>query len=301
MIDEPTLAQWLEQARSYVDERKYLHALQVYHKITSNAPSMEIAWVELAYVHFELKQYEAAEKTLLRAVSSSAEPQEILFLAGNLFLKLGQHQRALVYYKKLLGREGGLSRDLKAHLNFNTALAYYYRGNPKLSEVYFKRTKKVDPHFPKINESLGELLVRRGAYTEAVQCLKQAVKDEPYSWIGHYLLGLAYSKMFDWRRAYEEFVHAIEMDPNEPRAWHMCGEALLSLQRLDEAERYLRRALELNPLLTDAVVDFGFLFLRRGDVEHARECFERALQLEPHHSKALEGTRELKLSTPIRS
>ncbi len=300
MIDEPTLLQWLEQARNFVDERKYLHAVQIYHKIVAAAPYVEIAWVELAYVHYELKQYEAAEKTLLRAVSTSEEPQEILFLVGNLFLKLGQHQRALTYYKKLLARESSLSRDLRAHLNFNTALAYYSRGNPRLSELYFKRTKKIDPHFPKINESLGELLVRRGAYGEAIQCLRHAIKEEPYSWIGHFLLGMAYAGIFDWRKAYEEFVVAIEMDPHEPRAWHMCGEALIALQRLDEAERYLRKALELNPMLTDAVVDFGFLFLKRGDRARAQECFERALQLEPHHSKALEGTREL-TSTPNRS
>jgi tetratricopeptide (TPR) repeat protein len=81
----------------------------------------------------------------------------------------------------------------------------------------------------------------------------------------------------------------------------MCGEVLLSLQRLDEAERYLHKALELNPLLTDAVVDFGYLFLQRGDFQRARECFERALQLEPGHSKALRGTRELKLTQNLNS
>jgi len=81
----------------------------------------------------------------------------------------------------------------------------------------------------------------------------------------------------------------------------MCGEVLLSLQRLDEAERYLHKALELNPLLTDAVVDFGYLFLQRGDFQRARECFERALQLEPGHPNALRGTRELKLTQNLNS
>jgi tetratricopeptide (TPR) repeat protein len=81
----------------------------------------------------------------------------------------------------------------------------------------------------------------------------------------------------------------------------MCGEVLLSLQRLDEAERYLRKALELNPLLTDAVADFGFLFLKRGDLQRAREYFERALELEPQNSKALQGAREVKIAQPPHS
>ena len=91
------------------------------------------------------------------------------------------------------------------------------------------------------------------------------------------------------------------MDPSEPRAWHMCGEVLLNLHKLDEAERYLHKSLELNPQLTEAVVDFGFLFLKRGDVQRARECFERALELEPQHPKALQGTRELTLSQQTHS
>ena len=296
MIDEPTLSQWLDQARSLVDERKLLHAMQLYYRITAAAPSIDIAWVELAYVQFELKQYAAAEKTLLRAVSTSNEPNEILFLVGNLYLKLGDHAKALTYYKKLLGDQKTLPKDLRAYVNFNAALAYYYRDNVRLAEIHFRSARRIDPHFPKINESLGELLLRRGAYAEAIECLKEAVANEQYSWIGHYMLGTAYAKMYDWRRAHDEFVIAVEMDPNEPRAWHMCGESLLALHRLDEAERYLKKALELNPQLTDAVVDFGFLFLRRGDYQRARELFEQALQLEPHHSKALQGTRELKQS-----
>ena len=296
MIDEPTLSQWLDQARTLVEERKHLHALQLYYKITAAAPSLDIAWVELAYVQYELKQYDAAEKTLLKAVSTSDEPQEILFLVGNLYLKLGQFVKALTFYKKLLAQQQSLSNDLRAHLNFNAALAYYYRDNVRLAEIHFRATRRIDPRFPKINESLGELLLRRGALAEAVECLKEALEHEQYSWIGHYMLGTAYAKMYDWRRAHDEFVIAVEMDPNEPRAWHMCGESLLALHKLDEAERYLRKALELNPQLTDAVVDFGFLFLRRGDYQRARELFEQALQLEPHHSKALQGTRELKQS-----
>jgi len=296
MVDEPTLSQWLEQARAFADERKFLHALQLYHKITAAAPSLDVAWVELAHVQFELKQYNAAEKSLLKAVAASDQPQEILFLVGNLYLKIGQHSKALSYYKKLLGHQRALSTDLRAHLNFNTALAYYGRGNPKLAEIHFRATRKIDPRFPRINESLGELLVRRGAYVEAIQCLKQAVTLESYSWIGHFLLGTAYAKVYDHRNAHEQFVTAIDMNPKEPRAWQMCGEVLLSLQRLDEAERYLHKALELNPLLTDAAVDLGYLFLQRGDYQRARECFEHALQLDPGNSKALKGSKELKLA-----
>ena len=61
MIDEPTLSQWLDQARALVEERKFLHALQSYYRITAAAPSLDIAWIELAYV-----QYQNSSSSLLR-------------------------------------------------------------------------------------------------------------------------------------------------------------------------------------------------------------------------------------------
>ena len=293
MVDEITLAQMLEQARSFVDERKYLHASQVYHRITVLSPSLEAAWVELSHVYTELKQYDAAERVLQKAVESSSDPNKIVFLLGSLYQKIGEYNRALTYYKRLLLHERQLSLTLRSHLQFNIALSYFYKGNLRLAETHFRRTKKIDPHFPKINESLGELLLRRGALTESISVLKHAIANDPYSWIAHYLLGLGFSRLREWNSAYEEFVSAIEMDPNEPNGWQMCGEVLLSMERYDEAEQYLRKALELNPHLTDAIANVGYLYLQRGDSETAFECFERALSLEPRNVKALRGKQQL--------
>jgi tetratricopeptide (TPR) repeat protein len=162
MINEVTLSQMLEQARSFVAERKFLHATQLYNRITEASPSLEPAWVELSHVYTEMRQYEAAEHVLQKAMQSSSDPNKIVFLLGNLYQKIGDYSRALTYYKQLLLKEKDLSLTIRAHLQFNIALSYFYRGNLKLAESHFRRTKKVDPNFPRINESLGELLLRRG-------------------------------------------------------------------------------------------------------------------------------------------
>ena len=107
--------------------------------------------------------------------------------------------------------------------------------------------------------------------------------------------------MKEWTSAYDEFVAAIEMDPNEANGWQMCGEVLIALRRFEEAEQYLRKALELNPHLADAIANVGFLSLHRGDLETAIDWFERALALEPNNAKALKGKRELKLAGKPRS
>jgi tetratricopeptide (TPR) repeat protein len=295
MVDEITLARMLEEARLYVDERKFLHAIQVYHHILSENPSLDLAWIELSHVYFEMRQYEAAERMLLNVIGRGEKKDEIYFLIGNLFLKLGQHDRALVYYKRLLPRDLTLSSGFRAHLHFNVGLIYFYKGNFKFAEQHFRIAYSLDRKFPKINESLGEILLRRGAVVEAAEHLNAAVKSDPYSWIAHYMLGVAHTKLHRWHEAYEEFVTSVELNPTEPAGWQMCGEVSIVLQQLDEAEQYLRKALELNPHFTDAVANFGFLFLQRGDPKRALEFFEKALALEPRHPKALQGRRQLRI------
>jgi tetratricopeptide (TPR) repeat protein len=297
ILHELHIKDLLEQARALMDEGKALHAAQLYHRVTRLSPSLDIAWIELAQVYTTLKQFDAAERALLQARDYASDRHEVTLLLGTLHLKSNRYDRALAYFKELATMEKSFSPGFQARLAYYTGLAYWYRHNHRSAEQYFRKTRRLEPRFPKIHESLGELLLRRGALAEAIQTLQSALAHDPYSWISHYLLGMAYAGMYDWKNAYEHFASAIEMDPNEPSAWHMCGEVLLSLHQLDEAEQYLRKALELNPQFTDAVVNLGYVYLKRGDPENAIEWFERALSLDPHHPKARRGKTEAGLTS----
>ncbi|MBI4428671.1 MAG: tetratricopeptide repeat protein [Ignavibacteriales bacterium] len=293
-MDEPTIHGLLEQARSYAEDGKLLHATQIYHRLTTAAPHVEAAWIELSKAYVELKRFDVAERILQEALKTASDPAEPYYLLGTLHLKTENFTAALEYFRKLLEGEESLSRTLRAHLHFNLGLAYWGKENWTLSELHFRKVRELNPNFPRISESIAELLLRRGAVIEAIKVLKRGLLTEPYSWIGHYLLGIAFTRSKEWQKALDEFTAAIEMDPSEPRAWQMCGEVLITLRQLDQAENYLRKALELNPSLADACADYGFVFLKRGDLRRANEYFEQALQLEPGNPKAQQGKRELR-------
>jgi tetratricopeptide (TPR) repeat protein len=292
ILHELHIKDMLEHARAFMVEHKPLHAMQLYHRITTLNPTLDIAWIELAEVYTALHRYDAAERALLTARDYASERNEITFLLGAMHLKVNRYDRAMMYFKELLTAEHTLSVHQQARLSYHIGLVYCYKKNYKLAEQYFRKTRRLEPQYPKINESIGELLLRRGASTEALRSFDAALDADPYSWIAHYLSGKAYANLYDWRNAYESFASAIDTDPHEPSAWQMCGEVLLMLQQLDEAEQYLRKALELNPLLTDAVVNLGYVYLKRGDRDRAVEWFERALSLDPQHPKAKQGKTE---------
>ncbi len=293
-MDEPTILTQLQLARLYVGEGKFLHAAQVYRSVMRSAPFVEDAWLELSRMYFDQKQYVAAEKVLLYAVDQLEHKDEVIFLLGRLCVATGDRYRSLSYFRKLLARERTLPRRLNVLVHYNVGLLYHEKEQWKLAEHYFRKTRGLDPRFPHVQESIAELLLRRGAVEEATVLLESALSADPYSWIAYYLLGLARSKSEEWQLAFEAFANAIDRNPNEPRAWQMCGEVLLKLHQLDESEKYLAKALELNPHLTEAIVGFGFLALARGDRRQANEHFRRALKRDPKNRKALEGERVLR-------
>ena len=290
-MDEPTLYGLLEQARSYVDDGKSLHAIQVYNQLISAAPGLTEPWVELFKIYCHLQRFDSAEKLLLESLDYVPEKKEITFLLGILHLQTHDNHRALTYFRQLQENETVLDTEFQSRVHFNLGLVYVQMHRWGLAEHHLRKARALNPDFPKIDEALSEILLRRGHIREVIEILQAALSKDPYSWMGHYLLGIAFSRTRQWRNAYEEFVVATDMDPNEPRSWQKCGECLIALRELDQAEHYLRKALELNPKFTDAVVNYGFLYLERGDRIQAGELFDKVLAIEPSHIGAKEGRR----------
>ncbi len=293
MIDDLALARLFDTAQALLEEGKLLHALQLYRRITAEAPTNEYGWIQLSRVLLELRKLGHAEQALLAAMRISTRPAEILLLVGDFHFRAGQLSKAQGYYRKALLHEQALSKASRARLHFHAGLVRLERHQRRLAEYHFRRVRTIDQTFPRINETLAEILLHRGATSEAAHILRTAIAANPYSAPAHYLLGKAYAASGRWDLAYGEFVSAVDMDPKEAASWHMCGEALLTLKNFDEAERYLAKAIELNPRCTGALADFGELWLRRGDSRQALTYFERALELEPGNRKALHGKRTI--------
>ncbi|MEE9225255.1 MAG: tetratricopeptide repeat protein [Bacteroidota bacterium] len=287
-MNEIQLTNMLDQARYLVEQGKVLHAVQVYHRILATEPQYLEASLELSSLYLESGNAGCAEEILQRAFEQSGKKSKIIFMLGNLQLRRGNFDKAITYYKML-------DEKKIPEVHFNMGFAYFYKNNIKLAEHHLRLTMKYNPRFPKINESLGELLIKRRAYAEAITYLKRGLQSDPYSCINHYLLGVPHAHLFDWQNAYDSFVTAIEMDRNEVSAWQMCGRALLRLRRLDEAEQYLRKAYDLNPHLPDTLVDFGQLHLQRGETDTATRFFEKALEFEPGNPEATDGKVKVKI------
>jgi Tfp pilus assembly protein PilF len=72
--------------------------------------------------------------------------------------------------------------------------------------------------------------------------------------------------------------------------WSDWATAQFGLNQFSEAEKGFRRALELDPGLADAAVNFGMMLSGQGRFAEAVECFEKALpQLQGDARNAVEN------------
>ncbi|MEK6649649.1 MAG: tetratricopeptide repeat protein [Bacteroidota bacterium] len=297
-MDELTLHGAFQRARGFAAEGKWLHAIQVYRTILAELPASDDAVVELGSAYAALGQLQAAESLLLDRASTSDRPEPFLFVLGTILFRAGRVADAHRHFIRVLRVERRLDRHVRGRLHYFLGAIFADERKWSVAEHHFRSVLQVEPAFPRIHESIAEVLLRRGRLDDAESELTLAIKEEPMSWTAHYLRGLLATRRRRWEEALESFTHAVGIDPKEPRGWHKCGEALLALRRLSDSERYLRKALELNPAMTDAVVEFGYLALQRGDTEAAEELFERALQMDPGHRRAMAGVRSTGRSMP---
>ena len=97
---------------------------------------------------------------------------------------------------------------------------------------------------------------------------------------------LAYARfLYDWDQegAEAEFRRAIELNPLYTTALHWYAEFLMAMGRLDEAQGYVDRAHELDPLSLSVATGEGWVRYFRGDFEGAIDQYLSVLAVDPNY------------------
>jgi tetratricopeptide (TPR) repeat protein len=283
-LNDIQIMRMLDQARSLIEEEKYLHAMQVYRRLLSASPDFLEGYFELSGLFTELGELTAALTLLEKAYALFPDNADLMLQMGDLNFRTGSFDGALTWYRRLLGLRLPV-------VHYKMGIAYFAKGNLPLAEEQFGIALKLDPAFPKLYESLGELLLEKGEYTQASEMLRKGIHQDPYRSHAHFLLGEAYNRLLQWHRAYDEFVIATDMDPENAAYWQKCGEALFQLERYREAEPYLRKSLELAPRCGDVLIDLAEVLLKQGDRQGAGKYFKEALLVDPGNIRGRDSHR----------
>ncbi len=73
----------------------------------------------------------------------------------------------------------------------------------------------------------------------------------------------------------------LEVDPNQPDAWHLLGVIAYEVQRADLAVEYIQKAIAVNPHDGVYYGNLGLALQGIGRLDDAIQCYQRALQIAP--------------------
>ncbi len=92
------------------------------------------------------------------------------------------------------------------------------------------------------------------------------------------------------RAAFEQFVKAVQLDPEFPDAQNALGLMYFGLKEYEKAERHFKTAIKLNPDLPDYYNNLGRTFTEMGRYKEAIDNFKKALSFlvyaTPHFAHA---------------
>lgn len=136
-----------------------------------------------------------------------------------------------------------------------------------------------------------------GDYELAVNLYIKSVALSPTAEV-HILLGSAFRILGKTEQALAECKRAVEIDPECGEGDNDIGECLFDLQRLDEAIPWFERAIKAKRFKARhlAYFNLGRVYIAKGLLDRACECFQQALDIEPRYALArqcLESLRRL--------
>ena len=94
-------------------------------------------------------------------------------------------------------------------------------------------------------------------------------------------MGAIYVNNYEWPAALQEYRTALALKPDYPTAHQWCGDLLLRLGKLREAQAEYDRAMELDPASSIIKVGRAAVLVHARDYEGALAQYKRVLEVDP--------------------
>ena len=164
------------------------------------------------------------------------------------------------------------------------------------TEMLFNLLNK-KPDMYKATELLGDILISKEMYKEAVNVYQDALKYNPVSYEINYNLGIAYTMLNDFQNAKICYEKAAQINSLLYNAKYSLAEIALIYKELEEAEKRFLETIEEDELSADAYYELSKICLMKGDQETATNYVNTAIDIAS--KKIVEKVKKEPLFIPI--
>ncbi len=224
----------------------------------------------------ERERFEARKKGFLNAFRGNDRK---LFV--RLIEECSQHFVQKNYQRALRALEKAFSVDPQnCEVGIFLSKIYYEFENFANAGKFLRRVLRLDPRHFEANLLTGLLAKQRGDYSRARKFLSNAADICQTSPAAHLVLGAVLFSLGEDRQALTHLSRALNLKPS-PQMYLLVGSIYSRQGRLNSAIKHIKKAIEMDPRSDEAFFQLGLAFWGNNWRKKARECFQKAIHLNP--------------------
>ena len=214
--------------------------------------------LQLGFRSYEAGQLEAAERRFLRALEAQPEQHEIAYFLGVVQRKMGKDAEAIESFDRIPPVHERYSDS-----RVQVAGIYEQQGDLVAARLEVDRAREVEPSQP-LDLYAASLQAKAGDVTGAIAFLEGLLAEAPEDAEVLYNIGVIHGEARNVEEAIRYMRIVLGLDPDHAGALNYVGYTFAERgEKLDEAEAMIARALELRPddgFITDSL---GWVYYRR--------------------------------------
>jgi len=237
------------EAYYYVVKGEYQEALDILNKLVYKREEAYLFEL-LGELSYELGNYEGARKAFKKALEQDGNRFKTLIGLGDIYFITGKNELSEKYYREAVDKFPKNVDTLKAMAKFKA-----YTGNLKEASDYFEKILQIDSNNTDVIYNIGIMLANQGKLTEAKKMIKKALSADPMEsgmWMDLVQIELAQN---NYSNAVKYLYNVRYIDENNPNYYYYMAVILNKNDKKAEADKYLKKAMELNPDLVKDVTD----------------------------------------------
>ncbi len=196
-----------------------------------------------ARVMIEIKKYVSAIKILNFLTKENPKETELFLLLGFSFASLGKVKYSEINFKKLLD----LAEDKQELIAFLNDIGYIYLSLKQYHKAYkyYSRAYELDKSDFHLLYEMAFCLEKQNKNQKSKELYIKYLKNNPYSKLAWYNLGVVYIKLNETNKALEAFDFALAIDPAFSSAIYNKAHLLFETKKYDESIHYYKKILKL--------------------------------------------------------
>lgn len=265
------------KASIYSQQRNYRRAVEHYRKALQLAEDgLDEIYLDLAFEHENLEEFEEAIECLKRAVEINPENEAVLHELAYCFDLAGADQSSVAHFQAFVGDHpysavgwfclGNVLSKLERFEESNEALDLAMAIDERFTSAYFSRARN---------------MLLNGQYEAAIALYEETLAFDGPQPITFSFIGECYEKMERYEQALINYDQSIHLDPSWVDAWIGRGVVKDILDRLPEAVRDLENATRIAPDNPDPWYYYANALARSERYDEAFAAFDRLHTVEP--------------------